>query len=219
LREDTYARFDQTCAAHAGGLLAHDSTADTARDMDLLRQAVGNPALNYLGASYGSYLGATYANMFPTKVRAITLDGDVDPVRWATGADGTARWLGTFLRLGSDQGSAATLNAFLDLCGTAPVTSCAFSAGSPAATHAKFDTLTDRLTSHPVTFDGFTYQGAVAMSRDLADARLLTVRGYGHTALGNHSTCVDTVESDYFVTGALPPRGTVCHQEQLPFPG
>jgi len=61
------------------------------------------------------------------------------------------------------------------------------------------------------------YQEAVAMSHDLADARLLTVRGYGHTALGNHSNCVDTVESDYFVTGALPPSGTVCHQDQPPF--
>jgi pimeloyl-ACP methyl ester carboxylesterase len=69
--EDAYARFDKACAAHAGPLLAHDSTADTARDMDLLRRAVGDPTLNYYGISYGTYLGATYANLFPSKVRAL----------------------------------------------------------------------------------------------------------------------------------------------------
>ena len=55
------------------------------------------------------------------------------------------------------------------------------------------------------------------MSHDLADARLLTVRGYGHSALGNHSDCVDTIESAYFVTGALPRPGTVCQQDKAPF--
>jgi hypothetical protein len=83
----------------------------------------------------------------------------------------------------------------------------------------------NRPTARPILVVGNTvdpatpYQGAVAMSHDLADARLLTVRGYGHTALGNHSSCVDAVESGYFVTGALPPRGTVCHQDQPRSPG
>jgi pimeloyl-ACP methyl ester carboxylesterase len=130
--EHTYARFDKACAAHAGPLLAHDSTADTARDMDLLRRAVGDPTLNYLGISYGTYLGATYANLFPAKVRAMVLDGNADPVQWATGTGGSAAVLGTLLRQSSDEGSAAALNAFLDLCGGAPASSCAFSAGSPA---------------------------------------------------------------------------------------
>jgi pimeloyl-ACP methyl ester carboxylesterase len=60
-------------------LLAHDTTADVARDMDLLRQAVGDPTMNYLGTSYGTYLGATYANLFPGKVRAMALDANVKP--------------------------------------------------------------------------------------------------------------------------------------------
>jgi pimeloyl-ACP methyl ester carboxylesterase len=370
LWERTFAAFDRTCAAHAGPLLAHDTTADVARDMDLLREAVGDPALNYLGASYGTYIGATYANMFPDKVRAITLDGNVDPARWA-GSDRTPA-LDTFLRVNSDEGSAATLNAFLDLCGQAATNACAFAAGDAAATHAKFGTLLDRLATHPVQFDGATitpavavsvavvllyevrripnvadgwpglatvlqdlwtltsgstapattklavrdltmpslgvvpdtetpysgreaelgllcsddpnprlpgsypaqaavasarsgvvgpywtwiaeacahwpvlapqrytgpwnrptarpilvvnntidpatpYQNAVAMSHELADARLVTVHGYGHTALGNPSSCVDTIEGDYFVTGQLPPPGTVCQQDQQPF--
>jgi hypothetical protein len=68
-------------------------------------------------------------------------------------------------------------------------------------------------TSDPDT----PYTGAVAMSHDLADARLLTVDGYGHTEFLNHSTCATTIEDTYFVTGALPAPGTACRQDQLPF--
>jgi pimeloyl-ACP methyl ester carboxylesterase len=371
--ENTYATFDRACAAHAGPLLAHDTTADVARDMDLLRQAVGDPSMNYIGTSYGTYLGATYANLFPGKVRAMTLDADVDPVAVATGTDGSAGRLGIWLRLDTDEASAAGLNAFLDLCGRAATSSCAFSAGSPAATRAKWNTLLDRLASHPVTVAGTTvtmavavvatvdgldqalpipnmangwpdlatllqtlwtltngspapagtvlpdqdvtfpglgllpsadapyagreallgvdcsdspnprnpaqyaaqaafatarsgavgpywawvdeacsqwpvmsadrytgpwnrptapilvvgntvdsstpYANAVAMSHDLANARLLTVDGYGHSALINPSSCVAAAEDSYFVTGTLPPPGTVCHQNALPFAG
>jgi hypothetical protein len=63
------------------------------------------------------------------------------------------------------------------------------------------------------------YQDSVAMSHDLAHARLLTVDGYGHTALANPSSCVAAAEDSYFVTGTLPPPGTVCHQDVLPFAG
>lgn len=63
------------------------------------------------------------------------------------------------------------------------------------------------------------YSGAVARSHDLANARLLTVYGYGHSALAIHSTCVDTIEDASFVTGALPAPGTVCQQDQRPFAG
>ena len=62
--------FGKTCAARAGALLRHVSTADTARDLDLLRRALGQPKLNYLGLSYGTFLGATYANLFPRRVAA-----------------------------------------------------------------------------------------------------------------------------------------------------
>ena len=60
--------FGQICAARNGALLRHVSTADTARDLNLLRQALGQPKLNYLGISYGTFLGATYANLFPRRV-------------------------------------------------------------------------------------------------------------------------------------------------------
>jgi pimeloyl-ACP methyl ester carboxylesterase len=67
------------CKAKAGQLLGHVATIDAARDMDVLRAIVGDPKLTYLGKSYGTYLGALYANLFPHRVRALILDGAVDP--------------------------------------------------------------------------------------------------------------------------------------------
>jgi hypothetical protein len=63
------------------------------------------------------------------------------------------------------------------------------------------------------------YQDSVAMSRDLARARLLTVDGYGHTEASNPSTCATNDEIRYLLTGALPPPRTVCEQNATPFPG
>src|SRR5437879_13123221 len=54
-------------------------SASTARDMDQIRLAVGDPQLTYLGFSYGTYIGQWYAHLFPTHVRALSLDGVVDP--------------------------------------------------------------------------------------------------------------------------------------------
>ena len=70
----------RACVRTYGGALGHYNTEETAHDMDLVRQAVGDPKLNYLGFSYGTRLGATYAHEFPTKIRAAVLDGAVDPV-------------------------------------------------------------------------------------------------------------------------------------------
>ncbi|MFS1298822.1 alpha/beta hydrolase [Streptosporangium longisporum] len=72
-------RFASGCQARSAGLLPHVGTADAARDMDLLRAAVGDLRLTYLGKSYGTHLGAVYADLFPGRVRALVLDGAVDP--------------------------------------------------------------------------------------------------------------------------------------------
>ena len=58
----------------------------------------------------------------------------------------------------------------------------------------------------------------IAMTHQLGNARLLVVRGYGHTAFLNPSTCASTYMTTYFQTGALPPKGTACHQNLPPFP-
>jgi pimeloyl-ACP methyl ester carboxylesterase len=69
------------CAEESGPLLAHVGTEDAARDMDVLRAAVGDERLNFLGKSYGTFLGATYAELFPDRVGRLVLDGALDPRR------------------------------------------------------------------------------------------------------------------------------------------
>jgi pimeloyl-ACP methyl ester carboxylesterase len=354
--------FGRICAARNGALLEHVSTADSARDLNLLRQDLGQRKLNYLGISYGTFLGATYANLFPRRVGRLVLDGNVPPEAWTNGGRPDPR-LSTYLRMGSDKAAARALGAFLRICGQRSTRACAFSAGSPAATRAKWDALLARLKKAPITLGGITYtyaeivtdvsfglsfvqpfstpvpgnsapgwsgvaqglqqlwagsgtagarpvaplagaqryggaeQGyavqcdeapsppasayaglqrlalrrsgvialpdlwgndepcaswpvrgqdaysgpwnaptspilvignttdpflplrdAMAMTRQLGNARLLVVHGYGHTAFLNPSTCASTYMTAYFRTGALPPKGTVCHQNLPPFP-
>ena len=74
--------YARRCEALSGALLAHISTADTVRDLDYLRQLVGDRQLTYRGLSYGTFLGQTYANMFPHRVRAMILDGVIDAVEF-----------------------------------------------------------------------------------------------------------------------------------------
>jgi pimeloyl-ACP methyl ester carboxylesterase len=351
--------FGRICAARNGALLRHVSTADSARDLNLLRQDLGQPKLDYLGVSYGTFLGATYANLFPRRVGRLVLDGNVPPEAWTNGGQTNPR-LSTYLRMGSDEAAARALDAFLRICGQRSTQACAFSAGSPAATKAKWGALLARLRKAPIVLGGTAYtyaavvtsasnalsyvqpyttpvtggslpgwpqaaQGlqqlwmarngkpaamaaggqryggveqtfavqcdeapsppasayaglqrlvlrrsgaigladlwsydepcatwpvrgqdtytgpwnahtspilvignttdpfiplrdAVAMTRQLANARLLVVHGYGHTALLNPSTCASTYMTAYFRTGALPPKATVCRQNLPPFP-
>ncbi len=71
--------FAAQCEAHSARLLPFVSTRDAARDIDILRQALGDRRLTYLGKSYGTYLGATYAELFPSRVGRLVLDGALDP--------------------------------------------------------------------------------------------------------------------------------------------
>ncbi|MFC9248945.1 alpha/beta hydrolase [Streptomyces sp. NPDC057136] len=340
-----YADLGRRCERRDPELLRHISTADVARDLDRLRHAVGEKYLRYWGISYGTFLGATYANLFPNRAGRLVLDGNVDPHAWMNGGSRREPRLSTFLRLESDLGSGDTLGQFLELCASAPAGRCAFSAGDPAATRAKFTALMrrltvrpvgswtyartvsevrgglytvhpgwnhtaetlqalwegrapqepptppgplpypgfeqplgvlctespnprdpqryaaldrlstarsgdlghwwawanepcatwpavaaasyvgpwDRPTAHPVlvvnpTYDPATpYRGGQAMARELADARLLTLKGYGHTALDNPSTCVNRHAVRYFLSGVLPPVGATCEQDTPPF--
>jgi len=340
---ERYRIFDRLCARRNRTLLRHVSTADTARDLDLLRAAVGDRRLSYLGYSWGTFLGATYANLFPGRVRALVLDGNLNP-RAYVGRQLRAsrgRFLSTDLRQRSDQGSARDLNAFLELCGGTDAAHCAFFAGSAAATQAQYFALLERLrtdpqsaqltyaevvsatgsaleatawrdlaqllqqlwttgqvstasaasappqsigqtfaircsespnpgpagfrsldrfaydrsgpigpwwswtsvacaswstsaadrytgpwnrrTANPVLVVGNTddpntpYEGAVAMARQLARARLLTLDGYGHTSGADPSACVFNAYVAYLVDLTLPPRGTVCQPVRAPF--
>jgi pimeloyl-ACP methyl ester carboxylesterase len=138
----------RACAERAGPILNHMSTANVARDLDLLRRAVGDATLTYAGYSYGSYLGSTYANLFPGKVRALVVDGVLDPVAWSTGRGDQARTLPFSTRLRSAKGAYETLLEFLRLC-DAGGPNCAFSEGNPVR---RFDRLARRLLREPVEF-------------------------------------------------------------------
>lgn len=71
--------YGEACLDNSGELARHMSTVEVAKDMDVLRAALGERQLDYLGASYGTLLGATYADLFPTHVRRMVLDGAIDP--------------------------------------------------------------------------------------------------------------------------------------------
>lgn len=343
-----YKDLARRCEQRDPELMRHVSTSDTARDLDRLRQAVGDAQLTYLGISYGTILAATYANLFPDKVRAMVLDGNWDPQAWTNHGSGDDARLTSFIRLRSDRSGGATVDKFLSLCGATTIARCAFSAGSPEATREKFDQLMQRLRKHPVgdwtyaatvsdimnglyvVHPGWTdlagrlqdlwrgrvpeppvfppppaipnpspyvgeeqptsvlcgdspnprdpavypvlekgaaarggdagrhwtwatagctywplspdrYRGpwnkptahpilvignaydpstpdsaARAMARELADARLLNLSGYGHTALLNPSSCIQAHESRYLIDGVLPPSGTTCREQDAP---
>ncbi|MFI6441479.1 alpha/beta hydrolase [Streptomyces sp. NPDC050759] len=76
---DAYKKFAEGCGGHSAKLLRHVSTVESARDMDIVRAALGDPKLNYVGASYGTFLGATYAGLFPGRSGRLVLDGAMDP--------------------------------------------------------------------------------------------------------------------------------------------
>ena len=67
------------CEKVSGSILPYVGTVDTARDLDRIRQALGDAQLTFIGHSYGTLLGATYAELYPTHVRAMVLDGAIDP--------------------------------------------------------------------------------------------------------------------------------------------
>jgi pimeloyl-ACP methyl ester carboxylesterase len=73
------ADYAAACGQKYGSLLNHMKTTDSVQDMDDIRAALGQAQINYYGASYGTYLGAVYATMFPTHVRRMVLDSNVKP--------------------------------------------------------------------------------------------------------------------------------------------
>jgi pimeloyl-ACP methyl ester carboxylesterase len=144
--------YTDACARNAGPLLDHMSTEAVARDLDLLRQGVGDRQLNFVGFSYGTLLGATYANIFPSKSRALVLDGNVDPaLRTSNGTEYDRQ---------RAQGFEIALDAFLKRC-DADGDKCAYSDGDP---RAKFDEVRDHLRTRPITLpngDVVTYDGYI----------------------------------------------------------
>jgi pimeloyl-ACP methyl ester carboxylesterase len=143
-------RYVKRCIQLNDGILAHVSTANVARDIDLLRQSVGEQKITYLGYSYGTFLGATYASMFPTHYRAMVLDGPVDanayindPMRdLSAQTSGFERALGRFM-----QACAADRNA------------CSDFPESGSDPWDAFDALIDKLDASPLPVGTRTLDG------------------------------------------------------------
>jgi pimeloyl-ACP methyl ester carboxylesterase len=135
------AALARRCGEVSGRLLRHISTADTARDLDHLRGLVGDERLTYAGFSYGTYLGQTYANMYPDRVRAMVLDGIVDPVAYSRGAEArVARGVAP---------SDAVFEKFLALCEDAGPERCALAGHARPATE-RVERLFARLRRGPI---------------------------------------------------------------------
>ena len=128
-------QFAQECAQRTGALLGHVDTRTAARDMEFIRTGLGEDKISYLGYSYGTFLGAMYADLFPNRVRAFVLDGAIDP---SLPSDEVNRQQAA--------GFERELNAFLDDC--AHDGSCLFNNnGNP---RAAFDALAASIDRHPL---------------------------------------------------------------------
>ena len=128
--------FGKACSTTGRPLSGSMSTAEVARDMDVLRRVVGDRKLTYLGFSYGSYLGNAYANMFPDRVRALVIDGVFDPIAWAGSRANLTTPQTTLLKSG--EGAARALHEILVRCRKAGEDYCGFAAaGDPVRNYAK----------------------------------------------------------------------------------
>lgn len=146
-----------------------EALLNVARDMDLLRQAVGEQKLSYYGLSYGTHLGSVYANLFPERAGAMALDSALDPVEWTTG-DKPGSFDPISYRVGGHDGAQQALRKFLDVC--AFDERCAFREPGTNLL-AKYNTVLDRLLAKPVTITEpggapveITYQVAVERTRE-----------------------------------------------------
>jgi pimeloyl-ACP methyl ester carboxylesterase len=164
-----YDKQAKGCSTTGKPLSGAMSTAEVARDMDVLRRAVGDKKLTYLGFSYGSYLGEVYANLYPDRVRALAIDGVLDPVRWAGTKNTQSNPIGS--RLGSAQGAYRALNRALRLCDAAGETKCTFAAGNPVT---NYERIAQRLRRAPL----------VEVDPDTGDRYVTTYADFVGTTLG-----------------------------------
>ena len=131
--------FAQACQVRSGRVLPYLSTQNAARDLDQIRESMGDATLTYLGFSYGSFLGASYAELFPTRVRAMVLDGAVDPALAAIQGN-----------IDQSVGFDHELSDFFSWCASTPV--CSWRPGTDLRT--AFNALHERLRAHPLSVQG-----------------------------------------------------------------
>jgi pimeloyl-ACP methyl ester carboxylesterase len=134
-------KFAQGCEERSGEILPHVSTVEATRDMDILRAVLGDEKLSYVGASYGTFLGATYAELFPGRTGRLVLDGAMDPSLSAR-------------NLNRDQtaGFETAFQAFAEDCVGRP--DCPLGTESPADAGRRLKALFDKLDADPIPTGG-----------------------------------------------------------------
>ncbi|MEV4277517.1 alpha/beta hydrolase [Actinoplanes xinjiangensis] len=167
--------YTEACKKNMGPLLTHMSTLNVAKDLDLLRRGAGDSRLTFIGYSYGTLIGATYANLYPSKVRAVILDGNVDPDQRTN-----HRLANKFGRAGGFELALAGFLAECDKAGAA----CAFSGDA----RGKFDRLRDRLRQGPAEVPG---EGTVTIDD------LVGYIGQQLYNMGNFPAAARTLQSTY----------------------
>ena len=200
-------QFAAACEKNSPNLLPHVGSVDVARDMDRLRQALGDGGLTYMGQSYGTLLGLTYAALFPTHIRAMVLDSVIDP---ALSFDQITQ--------GQADGFESTLNAFFAWC--AGSTSCSWHPG-PDPTAALLALLSAAATS-PAPAGG----GGVAGAGQLYDAVLDSLYSQSEWPQLGAALSADAARQRCTGGRALEPlqhrrvvqRGRGCHRHRLSRP-
>ncbi|MFI8106414.1 alpha/beta fold hydrolase [Streptomyces sp. NPDC086023] len=153
--------FDAACRERAGDLLPFIGTASNARDIDVLRAALGEDRISFYGRSFGTYVGTVYAASFPRRVRAMALDGGYDPIHYAD--EPYAYDAPQFTALDGAVGR------FLDWCRQEPQV-CGFGEGRP---RQAFQQLKAALDADPV----ITASGRPATSYTLAYRLMFNING------------------------------------------
>ncbi len=138
------------CVDRNPGILSHLSTANTARDLDVLRAAVGDEKLTYVGISHGTHIGAAYSSLFPDRVRAMVADSPIDLDVWHR--DPTAMWREMM------DSQEASLDRFFAAC-AASQPACGFGGSNP---EAAFDALVARLNQNPAPAPNSVHQTPVS---------------------------------------------------------
>jgi pimeloyl-ACP methyl ester carboxylesterase len=129
--------FVSGCEHESGPLLPYVGTPNAARDMDVLRAALGDSKLSYLGKSYGTYLGTWYAQLFPSHIRALVLDGAIDPAASSFS-----------MNIVQGEGFEVALRSFATDCMTRA--NCPLGHAGVSAGLARLQALLARASSHPL---------------------------------------------------------------------
>ncbi|MEU4805664.1 alpha/beta hydrolase [Actinosynnema sp. NPDC023587] len=150
----------ERCTTKAGAKLRHFTTANTARDMDLIRAALGEKKISYWGQSYGTYLGTVYESLFPERADRVVLEGNVDPTKvWANAKDNWGKAMSE--RFPDAARVAAAQHATLGLGGTVDEVT------------RKYLALADRLDRTPAPVPGTPLALTGAMLRTVTYSLLL----------------------------------------------